>query len=267
MENFSVGRAISRTFELVGKGFRGAGLFLLIVYAAYTLVSFFTQRLMLDQMTQAMDPADPSAALGIFTSPVYWLSLLLSLVLVALMYSGSIHGYLRAARGSEVSPGECFSVGLAKVLPMLALTLLWGIAIFFGFMLIIVPGVILITLWVAIMPALVGEGCGIIESFGRSRELTRGSRWSVFAVLLIFVIALYVLMILILGSIIGATAMGGGFNPEAMANMTNPLVLVVSGLFGWIMAMMLSAMLTSVYVELMLVKEGGLTGQLNEVFE
>jgi hypothetical protein len=53
-----------------------------------------------------------------------------------------------------------------------------GIAI--GFVLIIVPGLILLTFWSLIVPWIVLGGAGAIESFGRSWRTVRGYAWNVF---------------------------------------------------------------------------------------
>lgn len=266
MESFSIGRTLSRAFRLIGSGFGGVGIFLLIAYVANTAVSAVIQPMILGEMAQATDPTDPMAALSIFGSAWYWLTILASLAIGALIYSGSIHGYLQVARGKEASIGECFSVGFAKLLPMLGLTLLWFLGIGLGFMLLIVPGVILITIWAAAMPALVGEGRGVFEAFGRSRALTRGSRWSIFGVLFILIVVIYVLMFMLLGGLIGGAALGGGLNPEKLAAMSSPLTLLGSAVIGWAMSMLLGAVITSIYVELVQIKEGSPTGELSEVF-
>lgn len=267
MEHFSIGRTLSRTFSLIGSGFSSAGLFMLIAYFVYSAVSFAIQPLLLAEVTQATDPADPLAGLSLFTSVWYWLSIGLSMAISAFVYAGGIYAYLEAARGNVVSLGTCFAVGLAKLVPMVVLTVLWILAISLGFMLLIVPGVILITLWVASMPALVGENRGVIASFGRSRELTRGSRWPVFAVLLIFLVAIYLVMFVVLGGLVGGAMLSGGLDPEAITQMANPAVLIGSGVMSWAMAMLMSAMITAIYLELVLVKEGGRTGELSGVFE
>lgn len=65
---------------------------------------------------------------------------------------------------------------------VLALTVAASIGVFAGVVLLVVPGVILITWWLlAYQPALV-EGLGWRESLGRSRELVRGDFWQVLVV-------------------------------------------------------------------------------------
>jgi len=67
--------------------------------------------------------------------------------------------------------------------------LLAGLGIAVGFVLLIVPGLILLTWWCLIVPVIVLEGKPIGESFSRSRELVRGHGWTVFGIVLISVLA------------------------------------------------------------------------------
>ena len=72
-------------------------------------------------------------------------------------------------------------------------SILAGIAIVIGLILLIVPGLFLITIWAVIVPVIVIERSGALASFGRSRELVRGRGWHVFATLvLVYVILLVV---------------------------------------------------------------------------
>ncbi len=63
-----------------------------------------------------------------------------------------------------------------------------GIGILIGFILIVIPGLILATLWSVAAPVVVLERPAGLRALGRSRELVRGNGWSVFAVILLLVI-------------------------------------------------------------------------------
>jgi hypothetical protein len=63
--------------------------------------------------------------------------------------------------------------------------ILAAIGIGIGLVLLIVPGLILITVWAVVAPAIVVEGAGVIEAFGRSHDLVRGNGWPVFAAIVI----------------------------------------------------------------------------------
>jgi hypothetical protein len=70
--------------------------------------------------------------------------------------------------------------------------ILAGFGILIGFILIVVPGLILITIWAVAAPVVVIERPGAVRALGRSRELVRGNGWNVFAVILLLVIAVAV---------------------------------------------------------------------------
>lgn len=69
--------------------------------------------------------------------------------------------------------------------------LLAGIGIGFGLLLLVVPGLILMTMWIFVVPVIVIEDRGIRDSFSRSTAMTRDSRWNVFGLIAVtFLIAL-----------------------------------------------------------------------------
>jgi hypothetical protein len=88
-------------------------------------------------------------------------------------------------------------VGAVAVAGILA-----SIGIGIGFVLIIVPGLILLTFWSLIVPEIVIGGAGALESFGRSWRMVRGYAWNVFGtfilVFLIFVVVQIVLSAVLL---------------------------------------------------------------------
>ena len=68
---------------------------------------------------------------------------------------------------------------------LLAVAILAGIGIAIGLVLLIIPGLILLTIWSVVVPVVVLERPGVFRSFGRSRELVRGFGWPVFGTLVI----------------------------------------------------------------------------------
>jgi hypothetical protein len=77
-------------------------------------------------------------------------------------------------------------------------SILAGIAIFIGFILLIAPGLYLLTIWCLIVPVIVLEGAGVGAAFSRSRELVRGNGWNVLGV-----IVLVILLLIGVGFVIG----------------------------------------------------------------
>jgi hypothetical protein len=85
----------------------------------------------------------------------------------------------------DSSIGELFERVRPYLGTLIAAGILAGLGIAVGFVLLIVPGLILLTFWCLIVPVIVLEGKHVGESFGRSRELVRGHGWSVFGVVVI----------------------------------------------------------------------------------
>jgi hypothetical protein len=103
--------------------------------------------------------------------------------------------------------GDLFSSAAPAILSLIAFGILFAIGVAIGLILIIVPGLILLTFWSVGAPAIVAEGAGPIEAFGRSWQLVRGSAWSVFGTLV--VVLLIVIAIGVVLSVI-ATPIGDG---------------------------------------------------------
>jgi hypothetical protein len=127
-------------------------------------------------------------------------SLVLGLLAVAVgivagtLYTGMVVGLVSdvqdGRRDSSVS--DLINSAVPVIGPLILAGLLSGIGIAVGLFLLLVPGLILLTIWAVIAPAIVVERTGVIEAFGRSRELVRGNGWPVFgaivsAFLIVFV--------------------------------------------------------------------------------
>lgn len=82
--------------------------------------------------------------------------------------------------------------GVARALPVIGVGLAMSLLVVGGFLLFIVPGVVLICMYYVAIPVAVVERAGIGQSLGRSGALTEGSRWRIFGLFL----ASFVIMIL-----------------------------------------------------------------------
>jgi len=79
--------------------------------------------------------------------------------------------------------------------PLLTVSILTGIAVGIGLILLVIPGLILIVIWSVVAPVVVLERPGVFEAFGRSRDLVRGNGWNVFAVILLVFVAVAVVSV------------------------------------------------------------------------
>jgi hypothetical protein len=84
--------------------------------------------------------------------------------------------------------GSLFRSVTPVLVPLIIAGIVAGIAIGIGFVLLIVPGLFLLTIWSVIAPVIVVERTRPFDSFGRSRALVKGNGWGVFGVILILLL-------------------------------------------------------------------------------
>ena len=102
---------------------------------------------------------------------------------------------------ADLSLSETFERVRPQLGSIIVAGILAGLGIALGLILLIVPGLILLTWWILIIPVIVLEQRRAGESFSRSRELVRGYGWSVFGVIvltILLIIAFYIVLSLIL---------------------------------------------------------------------
>lgn len=114
---------------------------------------------------------------------------LLTLALVFL-YQGMVVGLVRDVRDGrrDNSIAELMRSVLPVLLPLIGAGLLTAIGIVFGFVLLVVPGVYLLTIWAVTAPVIVVERRGVFDALGRSRRLVRGNGWPVLGTFLVAIL-------------------------------------------------------------------------------
>ncbi len=134
------------------------------------------------------------------------LALVLSVLfwVLSLLYQGFVVELVAQARAGV----QTSSTGIWCVRSLLRSARCWrsrivfAVGVMVGFVLIIVPGLMLITFWCVVVPVEVLERRGVFASFARSRELVRGNGWNVFGVIVVVYVA--VLAISLLAGVVAA---------------------------------------------------------------
>lgn len=85
----------------------------------------------------------------------------------------------------DSSPGQLLRAATPVLGQLVLVSLVAGVAIVIGFVLLLVPGLILITIWAVFVPVIVLEHLPGLAALSRSRELVRGNGWQVFGVLFV----------------------------------------------------------------------------------
>lgn len=103
------------------------------------------------------------------------------------LYTGFVVKLVQDVRDGkrDFSTGELMSSVGPAIVPLIVNGFLRGLAIAVGLLLLIVPGLFLLTIWAVCSPAIVVERVGVMEAFGRSHDLVRGQGWAVFGTILV----------------------------------------------------------------------------------
>ena len=248
---FDMGRVIERAFGTLASNF------LTLLFAALLFVFLpqaglgYVQATWMETAANGGDPfADPSLlAAGFIVAG------LLSFLLSALMQGVATHATVSDLQGRKVGLAQSLGAGLRSALPLIALGLLAALAVGLGFLLLIVPGVILMLMWCVAAPAVVIEKKGVFDALGRSRELTRNHRGVILGLAVIYWVAATMF-----GFLLGFLTVGvaGALSPQNAvllnAALFNPLVTALS-------TMLSASGVAAIYVELRTLKEGAGTGR------
>jgi hypothetical protein len=185
---------------------------------------------------------------------------LVTLVTTLVLQAAIIVCTVNELTGKPVSVSEGLQTGLRSFLPLIAIGIMFGLAVACGMVLLIVPGIMLAVAWCVTIPAFVIEQTSITGSFGRSLELTRGSRWQIFALFLLYAV-ISIIIQAVLGAVGGMTSfvMVGHF-PLVTRLVVFPVIAVAKALIGATGAAVL-------YVELRRIREGVEPKGLAALFE
>jgi len=126
------------------------------------------------------------------------------------LYAGLAAPVVVRARtgGLPAEPGDMLDSVQPIASSLLLAGLIWVIVAVIGFAALVVPGVIWVTVTLLTASTITLERRGVIESFGRSRDLVRGNGTTVFAILLALGVALIIagLVLEAIGNAIGGAA-------------------------------------------------------------
>jgi hypothetical protein len=157
---FRIGRAMSRGFEVLFGNF-----VVFVVISALAAAPLFLF---------ALAPTGGAKTAGTIAG------LLLHFVLSALCQAMIVYATFQALRGRPVRAGESIGRGFGRLGPVLLTSLVTGVIVALGILLLVIPGIILSVIMCVAIPACVVERLGPSQSIERSSYLSRGYRWPIF---------------------------------------------------------------------------------------
>ena len=130
-----------------------------------------------------------STAAGIVLAVLFWA--------LSVLYQGMVVKLVQDVQDGrrDHSVGELLRSVEPVFWQLLAVSVLFGLGVGIGFVLLIIPGLILLVIWSVVAPVTVLERPGVFAAFGRSREMVRGNGWNVFGVIVIVFLAVAVVSI------------------------------------------------------------------------
>ncbi len=243
---FQVGDVLSSAFSVTAKGFIPFFLIGLIVYIPLFLL-----------VTVVVTAASPA---------LFTLLALLGWVFSYVVAGAITYGVVQALKGNQISVSESLSVGFQRMFPVLLVSLVVGLCVMAGLLLLVVPGIILAIMLFVAVPAAVIEKPGVFGSIDRSMELTKGYRWQIF----------FIALIIMIGSAVLSTVITGGQGATMELDPDAGMMVIAQPSLGAHLLSMLMQMVVSlfsavassvVYYRLRQVKEDADIDDLASVFE
>jgi hypothetical protein len=205
------------------------------------------------------NPADPFAMLSVMQGGGYWVAALISMLASTWMLSAAYLKVGAIGNGEDLSVGAAVGRALPRLPALILMVILFGIALFVGFILLIIPCLILaVSLWLCFNTALF-EGKGPVDALTESHRLVWGNWWRTAAILtvgFVIIIVIYLVAGLIIGLFTPFLVFGGGGTENVL------LISLISGLLiGVLMNILMTpfyiSLAIAIYWDLKLRKDGG----------
>ena len=131
----------------------------------------------------------------------------------------------------DASVGELFGLVAPRLFSLFLLSLVVGILVGIGFILFIIPGIILTLMWIVSTPSMMVEDKGVFDSMSRSSELTKENRMRILGVGILLIVA-YIVVALIIALLAAITPILGIIGGIALLVAVYPyLAIIVSVLY------------------------------------
>jgi hypothetical protein len=120
---------------------------------------------------------------------------------VTFLYQGMVVELVQDVQDGrrDSSVGDLMRSVVPVLLPLIGAGLLTGLGVGIGLILLVAPGLYLLTIWAVAAPVIVVERRGVFDALGRSRQLVRGNGWPVLGTVLVaYLIGIVVAVVLTL---------------------------------------------------------------------
>lgn len=235
VESFSIGSVLKSGLSIYFRNFPLFGLLSIIAFVPYLVFRFW-----------APDDIDPLSAYALVDA-------LLAIICITLVQGGLTFAVVSSLRGSAAVDLWSVSARSLAVLPrIVAVSVLMSILILIGFVLLIVPAIIVTLMLFVAVPASVMEG-GVGKALKRSAALTKGHKGELFGLSIVLGIPMQAVAVLMVLTVIPQ------LGPAAGAIVDLGLQCFFGGIVGSCGAV--------AYHDLRIVKEGVDTEEIASAFD
>ena len=168
----TVGSLIQRSLVVFRAGF--------FPFASLAFIFYFPVALL-----RLVTPAPEPTPADLFSASNVGLFLLAHVLLIPIATAAIVYGVFEGLRGRSATISQCISVATSRWMPILGLAILTVITVGLGFLLFIIPGIVLTYGLFVAGPVLIVEKLDPISAMRRSWQLTDGYKQSLFLLALI----------------------------------------------------------------------------------
>lgn len=247
--DFTVGVVIKDAFKVYLKNFMvnvGYAILILIPIALLYVGVSFALNVPVSPVSQPPTVINPQS---------FYLIIGFAYLAMLLVPVGLINAACDRLNDKPVHIVNMLKITLKKLLPVLGGTFVFLAMFVVGYVLFVVPGFMVMMALFVIMPSIIDEDRGVFESLKRSRYLTKGLRWKIFGIMVLYMIAIQILLMV----------------PFVILFMLFPINKVVFLTMQPIIMLFLIAawpcFVSSVFHHLRLHKEGHNDSEISKVFE
>lgn len=261
VEPLDIGRVFSSGFRVFGSdGWPVVALAAVLVGLPQILSVAVTRPMMAARAQQlvAASPGDPFAVFKAMWTLPFMIGMLIGFALMMVFYVASTIYLVSRYEGAPVTIGEALVRTPVRAAAAFGALIVACIGIGLGWVLFLLPGIILSLNWMLLIPVIACEDAGFFGSFARSRSLALGSRGRILVLFLLYMVAI-ILLSIPGGALSGAFSGGASRAPGLFASIWSVVLGIVLSAFQ-------TSFFAGLYVELRRIRDGMATPTLSEVF-
>lgn len=183
-----VGEILTAAFQLYGRHWQNLITLVAVVVVPLSVIQYFLSDQLIrrgfenDTLTNGVTVTTTSAVGALFAGLVV---AIISIAIWGVLTSAITLAAVGTFLGRDMDIGASYRFGLARFGSVLLVVFLMALAIIGGFILLVIPGFIVLTRLSCAVPALVVEGKRGRSALSRSWNLVKGRGWPVFGTLIV----------------------------------------------------------------------------------